>query len=278
MMLLALLLSITGIITLPLLLLRSGDARAERREWQRLLQYQPASPAHYSPALVDGLPEPARRFFHFAIAPGTPLLTVAEIQMAGRFSLGSRDRPGFRRMQATQVLAAPHGFVWQLQLPGLLPISGSDSGRWTRFFIAGLVPVARLGGDPDHALAAYGRCIAEALLWTPAALLPGPGISWQAVDADTARVTVCHNGLSQAVDITVAADGQPLQVQFMRWTNANAEHRYRRQAFGGYLSDFREVQGYRLPFAVQAGNQFATSEWFAFYQAQIVSIRFPSLA
>jgi hypothetical protein len=37
----------------------------------------------FDPAMVAGLPEPAQRFFKFAIAPGTPLLPVAEIDMGG---------------------------------------------------------------------------------------------------------------------------------------------------------------------------------------------------
>ncbi|MGF1547121.1 MAG: DUF6544 family protein [Thiotrichales bacterium] len=52
-----------------------------------------------------------------------------------------------------------------------------------------------------HTRAAYGRYIAEAVFWTPAALLPAPGVVWEPLEKDTARVTVTHNELSQAVDI-----------------------------------------------------------------------------
>lgn len=167
-----------GLAILVLLALRLWDGCADRLEWIRLAALQPVSPPIYDPAMVADLPEPAQRFFNFAILPGTPLLTVAEIQMGGQFSLGSRDKPNYQQMKAQQVLAAPSGFVFKLRLPGVVPISGSDSGRWTRFRILGLLPVARMGGDIDHARAAYGRYVAEALFWTPAALLPGPGIVW----------------------------------------------------------------------------------------------------
>lgn len=267
-------LGIVGLSILSLLGLRLWDERDDRMEWAYLATAQPARCAVYDPMMVQNLPEPAQRFFNFAIAPGTPLLTVAEIKMAGEFSLGDRDNPGYQPMVASQILAAPLGFVWKVKMPGLISVSGSDTGRWTRFRIFGFIPVARMGGDSNHALAAYGRYVAEAVFWTPAALLPGPGIVWEALDPHTARVTVTHNDLSQAVDVKVDTDGRPVVVEFMRWSDANPEKIHRLQPFGGELSDFREVQGFRVPFAVEAGNMFGTDQHFVFYKAKVTSVRF----
>ncbi len=267
-------LAILAIALLSLVALRLWDERADRREWARLIASQAATPALYDPAMVSDLPEPARRFFHFAIQPGTPLLTVAEIDMGGEFSLGTRHKPDYRPMQARQVLAAPTGFVWKARMPGVVPVSGSDTGRWTRFRVLGLIPVARMGGDPDHERAAYGRYVAEAVFWTPAAVLPGPGVVWEAVDEDTARVTVIRNELSQAVDVKVDAEGQPVAVQFMRWSNANPDRVHRLQPFGGKLGEFREVQGFRIPFHVEAANMFGTDEHFVFFRAKVSAVRF----
>jgi hypothetical protein len=261
---------------LALLALRLWDGRADRVEWARLAALQPTNPATYDPVMVADLPEPARRFFNFAITPGTPLLTVAEIDMSGEFSLGTRDNPNYRPMDARQILAAPTGFVWKLKVPGAVSVSGSDSGSWTRFRVLGLIPVARMGGDTNHARAAYGRYVAEAVFWTPAALLPGPDVVWEALDQDTARVTVTHNEWSQAVEMKVDAEGRPEVVHLMRWSDANPEKRHRLQPFGGHLSDFREVQGFRIPFNVEAGNMFGTDEYFAFFKAKVTAVRFPA--
>ena len=260
---------------LVLLALRLWDERGDRMEWARLAALQPTNPAMYSPVMVADLPEPARRFFNFAIRPGTPLLTVAEIDMGGAFSSGTRDNSNYQPMDARQILAAPAGFVWQCTMPGAMPVSGSETGHWTRFRILGLIPVVRTGGDSDHARAAYGRYVAEAVFWTPAALLPGPGVAWEALDQDTVRVTVTHNQLSQAVDVKVDAEGRPVAVHLMRWSDANPEKKYRLQPFGGYLSDFREVQGFRIPFNVEGGNMFGTDAYFAFFKAKVTAVRFP---
>jgi hypothetical protein len=257
--------------------LRVLDARDDRAQWRRLAALQPADPVRFDRCMVEGLPEPARRFFGFAIAPGTPLLTVAELHMGGEFSLGPPDRPVYQPMDARQILAAPEGFLWTLRLPN--GVSGSDFGSpargWTRFRIFGLVPVARLGGARDHTRAAFGRYVAEAVFWTPAALLPRPGVNWEALGEDAARVTVSAGDLSQAVDVRLDAEGRPLVVEFQRWSDANPERRYRLQPFGGFLSDFREVQGFRVPFSVEAGSMFGTEAYFPFFRARLKSVRFP---
>jgi hypothetical protein len=257
-------------------LLRLRDRTADGTEWRRLAACQPQVPRVFAPEMLAGLPEPAQRYFAFMIQPGTPLWPVAEIDMRGQFSLGTKADPRYQRMEARQILAAPEGFVWSMHTRGGMPVSGSDSGRWTRFRIFGLIPVARLGGDRDHTRSAFGRYVGEATIWTPAALLPGPGITWDRVDVDTARVTVRHGDLGQAVDITVDGDGRPVRVSFQRWSNANPDKLHRFQPFGAVMSDFRAVGGYLLPFRVEAGNMFGTEGYFPFFLADVTDIRFPS--
>jgi hypothetical protein len=73
-------------------------------------------------------------------------------------------------MSAEQILAAPHGFVWKFNAgDGLMRVSGSDvasdSVSWSRFWLLGVVPVARAGGNPDHSRSAFGRYVAEAVFF-----------------------------------------------------------------------------------------------------------------
>src|SRR6056297_1354276 len=103
------------------------DRRADRAEWDRLAALQPADPARFDPEMVADLPEPARRYFRFAIQTGTPLLPVSEIDMTGKFSLGSKQAPAYRPMEARQILSVPEGFVWAMRTRGGMPVSGSTS-------------------------------------------------------------------------------------------------------------------------------------------------------
>lgn len=237
------------------------------------------TPPTYDPQMVAELPEPARRFFNFAIVPGTPLKSVAEITMAGELSLGTKQEPNYLPMQARQVMAAPHGFVWEIEAgKGAMRFSGSDGmlgeRSWTRFWLLRTVPVARVDGGPDHLRSSFGRLVAEAAFWSPALLLPRQGVAWSQVDQDTARATVTHGALVQSVDIRVDAAGQPLWASLPRWTNANPEKVYRVQPFGGELSDFHVVAGFRVPFRVDGGNFFGTPDYFPFYRARVLELRF----
>lgn len=261
-----------------LVVLRIRDERSDRAEWLRLARVQPSDPARFHPDQVAELPEPARRYFAYAIQEGAPLRPVAEIDMQGQFSLGTQEDPAYQPMTARQILAAPEGFIWTMRTRGGVPISGSDAASWTRFRLFALFPVARQGGDADHTRSAFGRYVAEAVFWTPAALLPRAGVTWAPIDGDTARVTFRHRGLEQSVDVTVDEEGRPVQVSFARWSDANPDKVHRLQPFGGYLSDFREVEGYRLPFRVEAGHGFGTRAYFPFFLADVTEIRFPRAA
>ncbi len=252
------------------------DHKADQDLWDKLITIQPTRLATFDPALVYALPEPAQRYFRYTIKVGAPLYTVAEIYMKGWFSLGTKEAPDYFAMTAEQILAAPTGFVWKMNAErGMMKISGSDATHWTRFWLMGVSPVARLGGNRDHTRSAFGRYIAEAVFWTPAALLPGANVLWESVSDTTARVIVIHKGIEQSVNITVDASGRLVEVNFPRWSNANAGKTYRIQPFGGYLSEYREFEGYRLPTHIEAGNQFGSEAYFPFFIADVTDIRFP---
>ncbi|MCW8195984.1 hypothetical protein F6455_14415 [Proteobacteria bacterium 005FR1] len=264
---------------LPLLSLslwRIRDYRADREKCRSLASIQPSKPELFDSSMVASLPEPAKRYFLYTIAPGTPLYTAANISMAGRFGMGDKRNPNYLEMTAEQILALPDGFVWQMRARrGLMIVSGSDSECWTRFWLMGLLPVAHMGGNPDHARSAFGRYVAEAVFWTPAALLPGPGVSWELMDENRARVTVTHRGFAQAMDVVVAPDGQPSEVRFQRWSNANPQKHFQLQPFGGYLSQFASFSGFRLPTHVEAGNNFGTEDYFPFFVVDVLPVDFP---
>lgn len=271
---LVLILLVVGFAALALW--RQLDRRVDRSEMDRLIASQPSDPQLFSFDMIADLPEPAQRFFTFAIAEGRPLYTVAMIEMEGQFGMGNKANPNYQPMRATQVLAAPEGFIWAMSGGSeAMRMGGSDSGTWTRFWLFGTLPVVRAGGTADHLRSAFGRYVSEAVFWTPAALLPGPDVIWEAVSENAARVTMRRGVLEQSVDVTVDDAGRPLHVSFMRWTNANAEKEFRLQPFGGYVSEFRVFDGFRLPTHVEAGNMFETDDYFPFFIADVTDITFP---
>lgn len=259
---------------------RALDKRAEARVMAALHAVQPATPPLFDLAMVESLPEPAQRYFRFTIAPGTPLYTVADIEMEGRLSLGTAETPNWMAMTARQVLGAPDGFLWQPRTSlGGLSMSGSDAAlhgmSWTRFWLLGLVPVVRAGGNADHARATFGRYVGEALFWTPAALLPGDGVVWEPLGDNSARVTLTAYGMEQPVEVHVDARGAPTRIVFPRWSDANPQKQFQIQPFGGDLSEFQTFEGFTVPTVVHAGNFYGTDDYFPFFQVRVMSVTFP---
>ena len=77
------------------------------------------------------------------------------------------------------------------------------------------------------------------------------------------------------MEVEVDAEGRPVKVRFLRWSDANPEKTFRFQPFGGHLSEFREFDGFNLPTRIEAGNFFETEDYFPFFVAEVDDIRFP---
>ncbi|HNP64547.1 MAG TPA: hypothetical protein PKH39_11490 [Woeseiaceae bacterium] len=267
---------LVALLALSLFLWRMSDRRRDAKAWGELIAVAGPPAGVFDASMVRDLPGPAQAFFRYTIAEGTPLYTATEIEMEGELGFGSQEKPDYKPMHARQVLAPPNGLVWQLKTGAF---SGSDgltpATSWTRFWLFGLLPVVRIGGLRDHHRSAFGRVIAEGAFWVPSSLLPGRLVEWEPVDESTARATVSYGDYRQAIDITVADDGQPLHVIIQRWSNENPDKTFREQPFGGYLSEFRDFSGFRLPTRVEGGNLIGTKDYFPFYKARVTDIRFP---
>jgi hypothetical protein len=239
-----------------------------------------ADVARYDPEMVAGLPEVAQRYFARAIEPGTPLRRVVRLQMEGTFVMSGKEMP----MTARQILAAPAlGFVWQADIgAGLMRFAGSDGYHsspggvvesWTKFWLRGLVPLARIGGNADHARAAATRVMLEAV-WAPAALLPQAGAQWRQTGPDSAEIRfVALHGI-EPMQLRLDAEGNPAEVWALRWTDANPEKVHRLQPFGGRMLALTRHQGFLIPTEVELGNMWGTPEYAPFFLARITRADF----
>jgi len=271
------------IVMIGLNFMRSYDELRSYLTWNKLEKVNSTDLVIFSPEMVETLPDPARRYFEYTIMPGTPLRRVTEIKMGGRLGLGPKHAPDYMTMSATQIMALPEGFIWNVKTGrGSMVVTGSDgfyqNKSWSRFWLMHSIPLGRAGGrsahSEDHRRAAFGRLVAEAVFWSPGSLLPSETVSWEAVDDMTARATVRYDDLVQTVDIFIDEQGQPSQIIIPRWSDANPDNRYQLQPFGGYLSVFKDFDGYRLPTHVEGGNFIGTDRYFPFYIADVEEISF----
>lgn len=263
-----------ALLFLALICWRRADRRTDSKSWLELIAKAEQPQVIFDATMVEGLPEPAQRYFRYSIEPNTPLAVAAEIDMHGELCMGTKEQPKCRSMTARQLLAPPHGLVWSLKAGS---ISGSDGATplisWTRFWLYGVIPIVRVGRTEDHHRSAFGRVVAEGAFWVPASLLPSQFVRWESVDHSTARAIVIYGEFEQAVEITVAENGQPTRVVISRWSNENPEKQFREQPFGGELSEFKKFGGYMVPTHVIGGNHIGTADYFPFYRATVASIR-----
>lgn len=237
--------------------------------WDELSRAPAEAPGRFDPALLDGLPDPARRFLEYAITPGTPLARSVILTMEGTIVLDPARPPV--PMTAEQVLAPPDGFVWSARTQGgLMRIRGFDrfgrgegEMRWKLF---GVIPVMRARGA-DVTRSAAARLAMEAVL-LPSALVPGGAYRWEAVDDNHARYVTTIGGETVATTLEVDPRGRPLRAWADRW-NEGAYERFEVRLSGAY-----EAGGYRLPGHLVAGWRLGDPDEFAFFEARLTGATF----
>jgi hypothetical protein len=255
--------------------IRARDARNAQAVWDALLAQREPEPVAYDAAMVADLPEIGRRYFASAIAPGTSLRRVARLEMEGCLILNGREFP----MRGDQILAPPQGFVWRARAgSGMMRFSGSDGYRdghtsWTRFWLWGVLPVARVADTEDHQRAAAARMVMETV-WAPAALLPQSGAVWRQTGPDQAEVRFPEVPGVEPVQLSLNGAGRVLEITTLRWSDANPDRTYRLQPFGGRLLAYGTHQGFTVPIAMEIGNLYGTPEYAPFFRARLTRVEY----
>jgi hypothetical protein len=269
-----------------LLLALPGCGRFDRGpagHWDELARPGDGPLVHFEPSMVEGLPDPARRFLLWSIEPGTPLARTAELSMSGTIILDPARGP--ISMEAVQVLAPPEGFVWSARTHGgLMRIRGYDrfsrgegEMRWKLF---GLIPVMRATGE-DVTRSAAARLLMEGVM-VPGYLVPVPDGGaeerpqqardgtprWEAVDDRHARFRATVAGEEVVTTVEVDPDGRPLRAWAERWSEGVYER------FQVELSGEINSGGYRIPSRVQAGWRLGDPDEFRFFDATLTRIEY----
>lgn len=188
-----------------------ADLLAAAGEWQTGLMTE---------ADLAGLPEPVQRWLRYSRVIGKPRPSTVRLWQEGEFRMAADAK--WMPFEAEEYYTIdPPGFIWivRVQMAPGVTISGRDRYQQGQGSIdmrlLGLIPVAR-EADPKLDHGALLRYLNETM-WFPAAAL-SPYISWEAIDANSARATMSYGGVSAPATFTFDDQG--------RLTNMIAERYY----------------------------------------------------
>jgi hypothetical protein len=229
---------------------------------------RPWEPAVFADAELVGLPDPVCRYLRAAIAPGTPLATVARFGMRGQIKLG-RWLP----FQAEELLAPHQGFHWAARAAGVVSgfdryVGGQGQMRWR---LLGLLPVMQADG-PDLSRSAAGRVAGEAM-WVPTALLPRYGVDWSAGDDHHLTARWRLDSHEVALEVVIDDQGRLRESVFQRWGDPDRTGTFGLHPCGGAVTAYTTFGGVSVPAAGCAGWFYGTDRWAEgeFFRYQLTS-------
>jgi hypothetical protein len=250
-----------------------GRSLFERRMDEEVASLLMAStagePAMITEADLAGLPDPVQRWLRWAQVIGSAMPATVHLTQEGRFRL-SESSAWMPFTAEESFTTEPPGFVWKttMRLFPLVSIMGRDryaGGKGSIDMRAlGLIPVATASG-PAMDQGALLRYLNETM-WFPAAAL-SPYITWDAIDATSARATISDGGVMAAATFVFDEQGRPVDMVAERQDLA----RGRLETWSTPLSAYGEFAGVRVPVEGTALWRYDTGD-FPYIEVRITGL------
>jgi hypothetical protein len=208
----------------------------------------------YSRDDLAGLPARVVRYLEFALTPGQPIVRNTRLWQVGEFAMRPDSWKPFTAVQ--DFSAAPPGFLWdaRIRMTPAIPVfvrDGYCAGEGAMYgALSALAPVVNEHGTPFMASGELLRYLAEAVFF-PTALLPRDGISWYAIDENTARVTLVDADTTVSCDVSFGELGEIVGISAMRGGAPNRKFELTRWV--GHFGDYRRVDGMMIPMSGEVG-------------------------
>lgn len=167
---------------------------------------------------IANLPEPVQRWLYRAGVVNRARPRTVRLKQEGQFRL--RPEQDWMPFTAQQYFTIERpGYVWSVNLRmfPLVSVAGRDrylDGETSiRMRALSLVPLADTSGS-EFNQAALLRYLGE-MIWFPSAALE-PYISWEEIDANSARATISDAGVSAPATFEFNESGMPVRLTAMR--------------------------------------------------------------
>lgn len=200
------------------------------------------------PAPRQDIPEPVKRL---AEAVGARCQPPTRVELAQSGKLRNLGADKWMRFSARQWIATARcEFSWCAHVGPLGAVHVEDAlvdGRPVgRVSALGLFPIARAAASPELLKGQLMRYLAE-IAWAPDAMLTNPHLHWQAVDEAHLQVSASIGAV--AGSITIGLDPAGLPQRISGWRPAQEGRGFTEREWHGEFTDWREVDGRRIPHA-----------------------------
>ncbi|MCF8309518.1 MAG: hypothetical protein K9I68_10965 [Bacteroidales bacterium] len=194
---------------------------------------------------LEGLPAPVQRYFKHVLPQGQPYVESVRLKHDGRFKSGvDKDWTDIKGEQ--YFTSATPGFLWvgKTSLFTARDMYICDQGRLVVKLFSLVKVVDEKGSHVDQG--ELLRWLGESV-WFPTNLLPRKNLEWSPINDTSARVTFSHNGISVFLDVFFNENDEIVRLETERYMEKN-----RLEKWSGELSDYREVNGMKIPMHIQA--------------------------
>lgn len=265
----------------PMVLTMVGSHRWRQRTAQQeralLLSARPDGHRHVDFRDFQGLPPPVARYLRLVLRDGQPIVQVARFSEHGRLRTSPQSER-WMRFEARQVVAPPAiGFLWDATIrlaPGLhlqvrdSYMNGQGLGQ------ASLQSTFSMGedrGTPALNAGELYRFLAEGV-WYPTALLPGPALTWTAIDDARSLATLRHGELTVSVEFRFNGAGEVTGIYAASRPRLEGKT-YQMTPWEGHFAGYVAVEGLRVPSRGEVGWHMAGA-WRSVWEGTVTDLRY----
>ena len=196
----------------------------------------------YTSNQIKDLPIPVQRYFKYSLKEHQPYVSYVRLQHGGEFK-ASKNWVSIEGEEYFTVQKP--GFVWLGNVPYFsakdVYIDGTGNLKVKLLSLIKIVDAKGRETDQGELL----RWLGEALLF-PTALLPSENLQWEPIDNNSAKVIFTDKNLTIEGVFCFNEEGQITQFKTKRYKDNTLEN------FTGYCSDYRTVDGMKVPFYLEA--------------------------
>jgi hypothetical protein len=207
---------------------------------------------------LERLPVPVQRWLRYSKVVGTTLPTTVRLRQNGEFQMEGR---GWTPFSAEQYFTInPPGFFWKatFRMMPLVSVAGRDQYRAGQgsieMRVLSLMPVAKTSGGGLNQ-GALLRFLGE-VQWFPAAAL-ADYITWEAVDAHTARATMTYGGVTASMMFRFDAEGRLIESTAIRYNDS----RRRNESWINRNDSDQAFNGIRVPASGEARWEYESGPY-----------------